>query len=130
MFDGDGNVLGIPRPIGFFSPELGLDVALGTAQGSAEPQASWESTDCTGPAYVLGHNRLHGPFPEGFPTFLVAPPVPRVPIVVRSEVDVQDSDECDEVSPRAASMTPAEPFDGVLPFSMPVAEPIYTGLAR
>jgi len=143
VFDGEGNVLGIPWDNGrIFNEELGLTVLMGTPRGLSTASVSvyFASPDCSGqgfldvgyePTFFLAQTLL-GPYPSPFPTYFVAPKDGAI-----QSVNVHTSLEsygcANQCSPGDTctyqKMLPANPFTGVLPFVIPVSEPIHVGIA-
>jgi hypothetical protein len=143
VFDGDENVLGIPGDDGrIFNEELGLTVYRGTLRGVSDGALNiyFLSDDCSGQGYLhLGSedpnesDTLLGPYPAPFPTYFVASAHQEIQHGVPIAHSIGPNGCVQQCTPGGAciydDMLPAEPFTGVLPFAIPVAEPIHVGIA-
>ena len=138
VFDGEGNVLGIPNGRGgwFFNQEMGLSVTWATARGENSGARIFYFTEenCEGQAFLELHtnrtffNALIGPYPSPFPTYYVAS-ADAAPQLIQTASELSNA----TCSPRDGGdpqkVIPAVPFTGTLPFTIPVPEPIYVGIA-
>jgi hypothetical protein len=137
-FDGEGNVLGIPLETGrVFNEDLGLMVMVQTLrEGSFAPELYFGGPDCAGQPflYVGGGSwtladTLLGPYPAAFPTYFVAPSAPETESV-EFQSSLSPTNGCVQpISGGGPTFLPAFPFNGTLPFTVPVPLPITFGIA-
>jgi hypothetical protein len=142
VFDGEGNVLGIPYTGAvLFNEQIGLTVWYSTLRGSSSvANLHFESFDCSGAGFLRinqGISRadtLLGPFPAPFPSYFAAPGTGALQTAVLQTTLTSDSCQqlcgaggCEE---EVQDLLPAVPFSGTLPFTIPVPEPIHVGIGQ
>jgi hypothetical protein len=141
ILDGAGTVLGILGHNGLrpFNVQLGLSIPVSTLRGRPNTNVFFDAPDCgagAGRGYIPGAQSLGaigpaahliGPYPAPSPTYFAVRTEIVASIAVRSELT---GDQCQNFnSPTDRNnVYAADPFTGVLPFAIPVVEPIYIGL--
>jgi hypothetical protein len=144
VFDGDENLLGIPGDDGrIFNEELGLTVHRGTLRGANDGALNmyFPTEDCSGQGYLHlasedpnDSDTLLGPYPAPFPAYFVGAAHQEIQHGVPVVNSIGQNGCVQQCSTGELctydDMLPAEPFTGVLPFAIPVAEPIHVEVAR
>jgi hypothetical protein len=141
VFDGEGNVVGIPLGENvLFNEELGLFLRLPTLQGSlASDTIYFSETGCAGQAFVSKaapqtYDLLIGPLSPPRSSYYILPAQPMSQGVTEIRSLYNSAGVCMAGCPGggpcpSANLLPVLPFTGVLPFEIPVPEPVHFGIA-